>query len=90
MDALHEVVPIIKVEDFYRDSHQTIYRAIRDLYDLGKAVDIITLNEELQKRGQFESVGGDETLAKIMDSVPHAANAKYYAGRILASLFRRV
>ncbi len=78
-DALHEVVPIVKVEDFYRDSHQLIFRAIRDLYDLGKAVDIITLNEELHKRGQFEAVGGDETLAKILDSVPHSANAKYYA-----------
>ncbi len=78
-DALHEVVPIVKVEDFYRDSHQTIYRAIRDLYDLGKAIDLITLNEELHKRGEFEAVGGDETLAKIMESVPHSANAKYYA-----------
>ena len=32
-EMLHEVVPILKVEDFYRDSHQVIYRAIRDLYD---------------------------------------------------------
>ena len=36
-DALHEVIPLVKAEDFYRDSHQAIYRAIRDLYDLGQS-----------------------------------------------------
>ena len=43
------------VEDFYRDAHQIIYRAIRDLYDLGKAIDAITLADELTRRDQFEA-----------------------------------
>jgi len=37
-DVLHEVVPLLKVEDFYRDNHQVIYRAIRDLYDAEKQI----------------------------------------------------
>jgi replicative DNA helicase len=78
-EVLHEVVTFLGVNDFYRDSHQIIYRAILDLYDLGKAIDAITLADELTRRGQFEAVGGDETLARILDSVPHAANAKYHA-----------
>jgi replicative DNA helicase len=78
-EMLHEVVPILKVEDFYRDNHQVIYRAIRDLYDLGRAVDAITLIEELVRRGQFESVGGDEAITKILSGEALAANAKYYA-----------
>jgi replicative DNA helicase len=78
-ETLHDVVPLVKVEDFYRDSHQTIYRAIRDLYDLGRAIDAITLVEELNKRGDFEKVGGDDTIRKILEAPPHAANAKYYA-----------
>ncbi|WP_435006495.1 replicative DNA helicase [Tundrisphaera lichenicola] len=78
-ETLHDVVPLVKVEDFYRDSHQTIYRAIRDLYDLGKAIDAITLVEELTKRGEFEKIGGDDTIRKILEAPPHAANAKYYA-----------
>ena len=61
-------------------SHQIIYRAIRDLYDLGKAIDAITLADELIRRDQFQAIGGDETLSQILNSVPHAANAKYYAG----------
>ena len=41
-------------EDFYRDAHQIIYRAIRDLYDLGKAVDAVTLADELTRRDQYK------------------------------------
>lgn len=78
-DMLHEVIPKLKVEDFYRDSHQIIYRAIRDLYDQGKAVDLITLADELERRNEFKAIGGDAMLTQVVDSVPHAANAKYYA-----------
>lgn len=78
-DVLHEVVPILTVEDFYRGTHQVVFRAIRDLYDLGKAVDGITLADELTRRDQLQAVGGTEALADIQNSVPHAANARYYA-----------
>jgi replicative DNA helicase len=79
-DVLHEIVPMLGVSDFYRDVHQTIYQAIRDLYDQGKGIDAITLADELIRRDQFDKIGGDELLREIVDSVPHAANAKYYAG----------
>jgi len=82
-EILHEVVPILKVEDFYRDTHQLIYRAIRDLYDLGKPVDFIILADELGRRGEFEGIGGHETLQQIVNSVPHAANAVYHAKIVL-------
>ena len=58
------------VEDFYRDAHQVIYRAIRDLYDLGKAIDAITLADELTRRDQFKAIGGDETLARDRQQRP--------------------
>lgn len=78
-DVLHEVVPLLTVDDFYRDSHQIVYRAVRDLYDLGRAIDAITLADELTRRDEMNAVGGIEFLAEIVNSVPHAANAKYYA-----------
>jgi replicative DNA helicase len=78
-DVLHDVVPLLTVEDFYRDSHQVIFRAIRDLYDLGKAVDGITLSEELSPRDQLQSVGGAEALADIQNRVGTPANARYWA-----------
>ncbi len=78
-DVLHEVVTFLRVPDFYRDAHQVIYAAIRDLYDLGKGIDAVTLADELKRRDQFDQVGGDDMLTEIIESVPHAANGKYYA-----------
>jgi replicative DNA helicase len=78
-DTLHEVVPLLKVEDFYRDSHRILYRTIRDLYDLGRPVDSIILGDELRRREEYEKIGGDDALVEILNSVPHAANAKYHA-----------
>ena len=76
---MHDIVVFLRPEDFYRDAHQIIYAAIRELYDKNKGIDAVTLAEELKLRGQFEQVGGDDTLTEIVTSVPHAANGKYYA-----------
>lgn len=78
-EILHEVIPIVRFDDFYRDAHQIIFRAIVNLYDRGHGIDAITLSEELTQRGEFERAGGDDTIAEILNSVPHAANGKYHA-----------
>jgi replicative DNA helicase len=78
-EMLHEVVPILKPDDFYRDTHQIIYRAVRELYDLGRPVDAIILTDELRRRQEYEKAGGDETIDEILSSVPHAANTRFYA-----------
>jgi len=78
-DLLHEVVTFLKVDDFYRDTHQIIFKAIIELYDLGKPVDGITLSEELIRRDQYTQIGGEETLRQIIDGTPNSANAVYYA-----------
>jgi replicative DNA helicase len=79
-DVLHDVVPLLEAEDFFRDSHQVLYRAIRDLYRRGVPVDAITLMDHLrQEPGRYERVGGDDALAEVLRSVPHAANAAYHA-----------
>ena len=69
----------MKVKDFYRDSHRTIYSIICDLYELAKPVDTVILIDELNRTGQFESVGGDDTLRAILEAPPHASNAIWYA-----------
>ncbi|MDR3619958.1 MAG: replicative DNA helicase [Paludisphaera borealis] len=78
-DVLHDVIAILSIDDFYRDAHQVVYRAVRDMYDEGKAVDAVTLADELVLRGQYKQIGGDDLLAEIANCVPHAANARYHA-----------
>ena len=77
--AILEAADVLRPGDFYRDTHQAIYRAIMALNDSGEPVDALTLIEELNRRGEFDKVGGDDAIRKILESPPHAANARYYA-----------
>lgn len=78
-DILHDVVNIIKPDDFYRESHQIIFRLMREMYDENRPVDLITLAEELTTRQQLDKVGGDDGLIEMAQLVAHSANAKYYS-----------
>ena len=78
--VMPEVVELVDVPDFYRDDHQVIFQAMRDLFEEGNPIDAVTLADKLTIQGVFAKIGGDETIREIVDSVPHQANAKYYAG----------
>ncbi|HLS52718.1 MAG TPA: DnaB-like helicase N-terminal domain-containing protein, partial [Tissierellaceae bacterium] len=49
--AINTAVEIIRPEDFYREANGEIYEAILDLFNKGEPVDLITLSEELKRRG---------------------------------------
>jgi len=78
-------------EDFYRSSHQKIYTVMLKLTDHGKAVDLITVSEELAASKNLEEIGGVSYLSELAGSVPTAANVEYYV-RIVEekSLLRRL
>ncbi|MFO1020722.1 MAG: replicative DNA helicase [Planctomycetales bacterium] len=79
-DVIDEVSDVIIADSFYLDAHQKIYQGILQLHEAGiRGIDAVTLSNELEKRGVLEEIGGDEYLIKVLESVPHAAHAKYYA-----------
>jgi replicative DNA helicase len=78
-DAIADVADVVKGRDFYRPAHETIYGAILDLYAAGEPADPITVAAELTKRGELARVGGSPYLHTLVDTVPTAANAEYYA-----------
>jgi replicative DNA helicase len=82
---------ILIPEDFYRAAHQKIFNAMLKLNDAGKAVDLITVTEELAAAKLLEDTGGVSYLSELAASVPTAANIEYYA-RIIEekSLLRRL
>ena len=65
--------------DFYRPAHELVYDAILDLYGRGEPADAVTVAAELTKRGELGRVGGAAYLHTLVQSVPTAANAGYYA-----------
>jgi replicative DNA helicase len=78
-DALLDVIETLAPEDFYRTAHQKIYAAITDLFDKAEPVDLVTLANKLKQKGQLEEVGGASYLARLVDTVPLAVNARHYA-----------
>ncbi|MGH2945847.1 MAG: replicative DNA helicase [Solirubrobacteraceae bacterium] len=69
----------LQPEDFYRESHGRIYRAMLDLHTLGEPVDALTLVEHLKQAGDLESVGGRATVDLLAGSVPAVGNVRQYA-----------
>ena len=78
-EAIGTVVEIADEAWFYDDSHQKIYRAIIDLYNGRKNVDLITLSDKLRDENQLENVGGAAYLSELIDTVPTSANVAHYA-----------
>ncbi len=77
--AMPNVVEILQDEDFYREAHRKIFRAMLDLSERNDPVDLITLTEEVNRKGSLQDVGGAVYLASLADEVPTAANILYYA-----------
>lgn len=78
-EAIGQAVELAKASFFYRDAHKKIFQAIVDLYSSNKAVDLVTLTEELKKKGALEEVGGAAYLTELTAAVPTAANVAHYA-----------
>lgn len=79
-DVIGDVAEVLKTgSDFYRPAHATIYRTIMDMYGRGEPADPITVAAELTKSGDITKVGGPPYLFTLVNAVPTASNAEYYA-----------
>lgn len=79
VDAIDEVGEL-RAEHFYADRHQKLWQAIADLHSKGvRGLDAVTVAEELDRRQQLAEIGGSDYLLEVMQSVPNASHAKFYA-----------
>jgi replicative DNA helicase len=85
-DAIIEVIDILKAESFYKEEHQKIYQAILNLFAADKAIDILTVPEELRRIEYLEDVGGIAYITQLTSRVASAAHIEYHA-RIVQQKF---
>src|ERR671936_1630230 len=69
----------LRDEDFYRERHRIVFRAITDLYEQGEPVDALTVSELLTQRGEVAEAGGKEAVSELASTVPVPGNARHYA-----------
>lgn len=77
-NALELALEQLKSEDFYVPANETIFAAMRDVRNVGNAVDLVTLSNELERHGMLERAGGLTYLTDLMVFVPTAANVQNY------------
>ncbi|HAY70804.1 MAG TPA: replicative DNA helicase [Saprospirales bacterium] len=85
-NALPAVMDILKVETFYKQAHQEIFKVILELFHKSQPIDILTVQEALKKAQLLESIGGITYLAALTNSVSSAANIEYHS-RILTQKY---
>jgi replicative DNA helicase len=90
-DAIIKVGSFLHADDFYRETHQMIYRAILALHDRRQPADFITLVDELERQGELETVGGSSYLTSLINMVPTSIHVEHY-GHIVerTSVMRRL
>ena len=77
--AVGTVSGILKPDDFYRQAHQVIYRAMLNLYGRSEPVDLVTVIEELRKMNKLQEVGDVSYITLLGEVAPTAANVKFHA-----------
>jgi DnaB-like helicase N terminal domain len=86
-NVIADVVASVRTADFYQPAHQNIFAAILDLYGRGEPADAVTVAAELDTQKQLRRCGGAPYLLTLIQLVPTALNAGYYA-RLVADKAR--
>lgn len=80
-ERLAEVVTTLSPEELYLSGHREIYQVIRELFESGRAVDLITVPQAMPKQG-LERIGGHGYLIDLTDDVFSDANLQHYVAVI--------
>ena len=76
--AIAQVFEKLNEDDFYRDGHKVIYKAIREMYAKDIAVDLVTILEYLKTTDMLDKAGGVTYISELSSSVPTTANLSSY------------
>lgn len=78
-DAIADVVELLRPDDFYKPAHTAVFEAICSQFSRSEPADAVTIAAALNDTGQLVRIGGGLYLHELLESVPTAANAGYYA-----------
>lgn len=81
-DALYEVLPFLRADDFFIVRHAWIWEALVNLHERRDPIDYLTLINELEQMGRLEEVGGAAYILGLINKTPSALNVEGY-GRIV-------
>jgi replicative DNA helicase len=77
-EAIAKAASTLQVDHFYRAAHQDIYRAVRELFEAGEKVDLVTVCDQLKRAGRLDNAGGQAYVAGLVDEIAIAENIEQY------------
>ena len=78
-NAVNEAIDILQSESFYVEAHKRIFSAIHDLFGKDQPIDLLTVTQELKRRGELDVVGGPFYISQLTNKVASSANVQYHA-----------
>ncbi len=82
-NALVEAMELLKPDDFYHPQNAAIFEAMRNMNAHSRAVDLVTLNDELTRTGLLDGIGGPEYLVEIANNMGTSVNVRHYIEIVL-------
>ena len=88
-EAVNAVIDILSPEVFYKEAHQIIFAAIKDLFTKSEPIDILTVTNHLKSTGDLEAIGGPYYISQLTNRVVSSANIEYHTRIILQKYIQR-
>lgn len=85
-EALSTVIDILSPEAFYKEQNGKVFAAMVDLFNRSEPVDILTVTQELKRKGELELVGGAYYVSALTNRIASSANIEFHA-RIVAQKY---
>jgi replicative DNA helicase len=82
-EAISKAIEVLDEDTFHAERNRKVFQAIVGLFERGEPADSITVTEELRRRGQLESAGGQSYLVELTMKVSSTANVEYHARIVL-------
>ncbi|MBQ2834972.1 MAG: replicative DNA helicase [Clostridia bacterium] len=77
-EALTMAFELLHADDFYQPANREIFDAMHQLNAQGMPIDLVTVDDELSRRGTLEGVGGTNYLVELSQCMPSTVNARAY------------
>lgn len=78
-EAIIKIADIIRPDDFYKDIHKIIFETMLEVYEHHEPIDILSIANRLEEKGQLDLIGGRSYLAELANTVPSATHVISYA-----------
>ena len=78
-EVLYEITDLAHASSFYSEKHRLIFETMLELFSKRNPTDLLTVSARLKEKNILDEIGGNGYLGELVNSVPSAANASYYA-----------